>query len=362
MLETSVTIALILVGALLMGVGALQTQRILKLVPAEQRPRWVLLLGMMVFFLVGYLISAVAVVSATERIVLLMMGSVFMGGAFFVYLVVRLGRETIASLDAAAGRERAHAAKAEDALARLQETMESVQRMNRALETSNRELEQFAYVASHDLQEPLRKVKAFGDLLVETEAQTLSEEGKSYVDRMQKAAGRMSSLISDLLEFSRVTRGTEPLEEVNLQTTLEEILEDLETRIDEVGGKVELEALPKVKGRKTQMRQLFQNLVANALKFRREDVAPVVRVVYEEDDKGKRVVVRDNGIGFDPQYADKIFGIFQRLHGRSKYEGTGIGLAICKRIAVGHGWDLVAEGRPDEGATFTLVMDGEAAR
>jgi len=230
----------------------------------------------------------------------------------------------------------------------------------RELERSNRELQDFASVASHDLQEPLRKINAFGNRLEQKYGHTLPPEAKDYLDRMLNAVKRMQTLIEDLLTYSRVTTRAKPFEPVDLNTVLKEVLGDLEARIAVSGGTVEAGRLPTIEADPTQMRQLFQNLIGNALKFRKPDVPPVVRISGElvevDGRKWCRLVVADNGIGFDNQYAERIFGVFERLHGRAEYEGTGMGLAIVRKLVTRHGGTITADGKPGEGATFTILL------
>lgn len=229
------------------------------------------------------------------------------------------------------------------------------------LQQSNRELEDFAYVASHDLQEPLRKIQAFGDRLRSREAATMTPEGIDYLTRMQSAAGRMQTLINDLLAFSRVTTKARPFVPVDLGEIASEVLHDLEVRIHERSAVVNVGTLPILDADPLQMRQLLQNLISNALKFSREGVTPVVDVAGHLDgahgeDVRCVVDVRDNGIGFDEKYAERIFTIFERLHGRGSYEGTGIGLAICRKICERHGGSISAASTPGVGSTFTFVI------
>ena len=224
------------------------------------------------------------------------------------------------------------------------------------LERSNRELQDFASIAAHDLQEPLRKIQTFGDRLNTKFASELSEEGKDYLGRMLSSAGRMRKLIDDLLVYSRVTTKGNPFERTNLNQVLIEVLSDLEIRIEQSHGKVEAQDLPEIDSDASQMRQLFQNLIANGLKFHRKNVAPVVTISAKVKGDHVELSVADNGIGFDEKYLDRIFTIFQRLHGRQEYEGTGVGLAVCRRIVERHGGSITAISAPDQGAKFVMTF------
>lgn len=226
----------------------------------------------------------------------------------------------------------------------------------RRLEQSNRELEDFAYVASHDLQEPLRKIQAFGDRLQAKYAAELPEQAQDYVARMQSAAKRMQVLINDLLAFSRVTTKAQPFVRVDLDHVAREVAHDLEIRTHEVGAHVEIGKLPAIDADPLQMRQLLQNLISNALKFHREGVPPLVTVAGNVDGEKVQIAVTDNGIGFEEKYAERIFTMFERLHGRGTYEGTGIGLAICRKIVERHGGEIVARSEPGVGSTFTVTL------
>ena len=250
---------------------------------------------------------------------------------------------------------------------------ESLRAPSAKLEQSNRELQDFASVASHDLQEPLRKIQAFGDRLKTRCAAQLSDEGRDYLARMQNAAGRMQTLINDLLTFSRVTTKARPFVSVDLNRVAREVLSDLEVRLEQTGGRVELDDLPVLDADPLQMRQLFQNLIGNALKFRRPGEPPMVRVSAERvgpaggesapvpSPFAYRIAFSDNGIGFDEKYLDRIFTVFQRLHGRDAYEGNGVGLAVCRRIAERHGGGITAESSPGRGATFYVTLPARQA-
>jgi PAS domain S-box-containing protein len=249
------------------------------------------------------------------------------------------------------------------------------------LARSNAELEQFAFVASHDLQEPLRKIQAFGDRVKAKCQRTRSAETRDYLERMQKAAGRMQTLINDLLAFSRVIRSAQPFARVDLSTVTREVLVDLEVSIEKARARIETGELPVIDADAMQMRQLIQNLISNALKFQSHGSVPVIKIqarlidrqslawdtaiLRKPDphaDSGSRgdqlceLTVQDNGIGFEEKYAEKIFAVFQRLHGRAEYEGTGVGLAVCRRIAERHGGSVTARSQPGQGATFMVTL------
>ena len=248
-------------------------------------------------------------------------------------------------------------------------TEEALARKAAELARSNAELEQFAYVASHDLQEPLRKIQAFGDRLKGKVEAAKLEDGRDYLERMQRAAARMQTLINDLLTFSRVISATQPFVTVDLGAVTKEVLTDLEVRIEQTKAKVEVGTLPTIEADPMQMRQLLQNLIGNALKFQAPNAHPSVKIEAQivkrpfaggaddsPDAEVCELTVQDNGIGFDEKYSDKIFAMFQRLHGRNEYEGTGVGLAVCRRITDRHSGSIHAKSKPGEGATFIVTL------
>jgi light-regulated signal transduction histidine kinase (bacteriophytochrome) len=227
----------------------------------------------------------------------------------------------------------------------------------RKLEESNQALREFASIASHDLQEPLRKVRMFGELLKKRYESALGAEGKDYLFRMTSATERMQSLLKALLDYARVTSRAQPFVEVGLNGVVQDGLTDLEARIQETGGKVEIGPLPTFQADPTQMHQLFQNLIGNALKFHKESEKPLVTVSSQRSNGLYRITVADNGIGFDEQHTERIFAPFQRLHGKmSSYEGTGMGLAICKKIVERHGGKITAMSTPGKGSTFIIDL------
>ena len=226
------------------------------------------------------------------------------------------------------------------------------------LEQSNRELESFASVASHDLQEPLRKIQTFSERLTSVYAEALGPEGRDYLTRMNNAATRMRKLIDDLLTYSRVSSKAQTHYLVDLSELARGVLGDLESIIEQSGATVTIGPLPTLEASPMQMRQLLQNLLSNALKFRKDDVAPAIslRATVDAETNRCELQVEDNGIGFEEKYVDRIFNVFQRLHGRGKYEGTGIGLAICRKIAERHGGSIRARSAPGQGATFIVTL------
>jgi PAS domain S-box-containing protein len=235
------------------------------------------------------------------------------------------------------------------------------------LRRSNRELELFATVASHDLQEPLRKIQAFGDRLQARSGSALGEQGLDYLERIVGAAARMRKLINDLLSFSRISLSAKPFEAVDLSAVAAGVVSDLEELLRQSGGVIEIGALPIVDGDEPQLRQLFQNLISNALKFHPPGSAPRVTVTatrlanadagHDDPRMGSyEIAVADNGIGFDEIYLERIFGVFQRLHGRGEFEGTGMGLAICRKIVERHQGKITARSQPGQGATFLVSL------
>lgn len=230
------------------------------------------------------------------------------------------------------------------------------------LARSNAELEQFASVASHDLQEPLRKIRAFADRLQTKNAGAFTPEGRDYLTRMLNAVVRMQTLINDLLSLSRVTSHPHPFVVANLNEIAQTVVSDMELRIAQSGGRVEVGPLPTIIADRGQISQLLQNLIGNGLKFRKPGEAPVISVRGEVQRRMPieqdvcQIVVEDNGIGFDQKYSEKIFRIFERLHGRTEYEGTGIGLAICRKVVDRHFGTISASSTPGAGATFTITL------
>ncbi|RPI33189.1 MAG: PAS domain S-box protein [Chloroflexota bacterium] len=245
----------------------------------------------------------------------------------------------------------------------LKRAEKSLQEHMAKLERSNQALEDFAFIASHDLREPLRKVQAFGDRLKSRYIQELGDEGQDYIRRMQQAAARMQEMLDGLMMYSRVTTQGVAFMSVDLGQVVAEVLSDLEVRIKETGGQVEIGQLPVIQADPLQMRQLLQNLLGNALKFHRQGIPPIVKITCHLI-SGDRIqlVVEDNGIGFEEKFAGGMFKPFHRLHHRSVYEGTGMGLAICRKIAERHGGSISATGILEVGSTFTVTLPQDQAR
>ena len=238
----------------------------------------------------------------------------------------------------------------------VSEIEERLRVANEDLARSNRDLEEFAYLAAHDLKEPLRVVIGFADLLRSRYGRQLGEQGELFVSSIVNATRRMDQLIDGLLDYARISSGELPVEVVSLDDVCAEAIENLRRAIDDTGASVVTSApLPKVVGLRPQLVQVVQNLIANSLKFRGEE-PPVVRIGAELRDRRVHVAVADNGTGFDPRQAQRIFQLFQRLVGREERAGAGIGLAVCRRIVERHGGEITAESEPGRGATFRFTL------
>jgi PAS domain S-box-containing protein len=237
------------------------------------------------------------------------------------------------------------------------------------LDRSNKELEEFAYVASHDMNEPLRKITTFIERLESKYKSELGADGKLYLTRISASVENMRHLIDTLLEFSRTTRSNQPFVQVNLNGILKEVQTDLELKIEETASTVHMDDLPVIEAIPSQMKQLFDNLLNNSIKFRKPDTLPNINIRclrlsrrqkeqhhLDTTNNWFKIEFADNGIGFEPEYKDRIFQIFQRLHGKTEYPGSGIGLAICKKIIDQHKGLIYATGEPDNGATFTIIL------
>ncbi len=229
------------------------------------------------------------------------------------------------------------------------------------LESANKELDRFAFMASHDLQEPLRKIITFSDRLSSKYKDKLGEDGDMYIDRIQTSAERMRVLIKDILALSKIVADKDSFVETNLNTLLNEVLNDMECRIKEKEAKILIEKLPTLPINQSLIRSLFQNLLSNSLKYSKADIKPIIRIssdisIENVTDKYYRIQVTDNGIGFDQKDSEQIFSIFKRLHYNTEFEGTGIGLAICKKIIEQHNGFISARSKVNEGSTFVISL------
>jgi PAS domain S-box-containing protein len=257
-----------------------------------------------------------------------------------------------------------------EAVDELGHTNQNLEKSNIRLLQSNEELAQFAYIASHDLQEPLRKIITFSNLLETSMGENKTASTQNYMDKIMHASMRMRNLINDVLNYSRLAKSDDQFIEVDLNEIVEHIILDYDLLIEQKGAKIYIENLPILKANAVQMAQLFRNLIGNALKFTQKDRLPVISISAEpaeiseidkvqignSDSQFCKIQIKDNGIGFEPQYFERIFNIFQRLHSKTEYEGTGIGLAMCKKIVQNHGGDIFAESQFGEGAVFTILL------
>lgn len=247
----------------------------------------------------------------------------------------------------------------------LKENNQRLTIANGELETSNHDLQQFASIASHDLQEPLRKILIFANMLRDMHANDLPPESRKYLDKIISSSQRMRSMASDILSYSGLSTNAHPLDEVSLESVVAEILDDYELLLQERNAEVIVEELPVVEGNRGQLKQVFQNLISNSIKFSRSDEPTVIRISSsptdsQSDGTGEvafcHIVVADNGIGFEKEYQERIFSLFERLNNKDKYEGSGIGLSITRKIIERHHGKISAESTPGEGARFTISL------
>ncbi|MFP4461472.1 MAG: ATP-binding protein [Thermotogota bacterium] len=274
------------------------------------------------------------------------------GGTLLMRSQVRLRTKELTA-------EIAERKKAEEELQQHERQLEKVVMKRTAeLTRSNKELEMFAYITSHDLQEPLRMVTSYLQLIEKRYKDNLNDDGREFIAFAVEGAKRMQTLINDLLKYSRVDTKGKQFSKVDCNAVLSDTLNNLEIAIEESRAKITHDHLPTVNGDETQLRQLFQNLVGNAIKFRREQ-SPEIHISVESEDDHWRFKVRDNGIGIEPKYFKRIFQVFQRLHGRNEYSGTGIGLAVCKKIVERHGGEISVESSPNQGAIFIFTIRKE---
>lgn len=238
----------------------------------------------------------------------------------------------------------------------LEDNQQILEQYIEELNRSNQELQQFAFVASHDLQEPVRKLLFYSDYLLKQYSETMDTKGNEVLNNLQTSAHRMRNLIQDLLVFSQVNKQRTRFTDVDLNTVAKEALQDLEMAIEEKQASIHLSSLPQVKGDERMMRQLFENLISNSLKYSKTSVSPVITIGCEEKEGSCEIVFRDNGIGFDEKYLPQVFTLFQRLHSKENYDGTGLGLAICRKIVEIHNGKIWAKAKENEGASFFVSL------
>ncbi len=236
------------------------------------------------------------------------------------------------------------------------EAEDNLIKKTKELERSNDDLQRFASVSSHDLKEPLRKIQTFADLLADTYKDSANEETKSYTNRILISCARMERAIDDLLLYSKVDAKKETFVKVDLKKLIKEIIDDYEVTIKQKDAKIVVEDLPEIFAAPSEMRQLFQNLISNALKFNKPNIPSIIRISSKLEENKNKISIKDNGIGFDEKYTAKIFEVFQRLHSKDQYEGSGIGLSICKKIVEKHQGKITVESKPNEGATFSISL------
>lgn len=242
----------------------------------------------------------------------------------------------------------------------LYKSQEGLHGKKAEIERVNKELEAYTYVISHDLKEPLRSLRIFTDFLMKDYSNQIDEKGKDYLERLQKASIRLSDLVDDLLELSRIGRKKVELKEVDLNELLAEVKDELAAIIEDKNAEVRIDSLPVVKCHKSLMGELFRNLISNSIKFNEEE-KPIVEVKYYTHNGEYRLSVKDNGIGIEEKYLNKIFGIFKQLNPPEKYDGTGAGLTICKKIVEEHGGKIWAESKVGEGSTFHITIPNKVS-
>ncbi len=345
-ITTIVTFSFILLGAVILLKAILGTRKIMELiVELNYHRKWRILFILMLVFFFGYLLSAYLVLLHQEsNHLLVIVGILFLLVSIFVYIVVKSGWHTILDLKKRTSYATNHAKM-------LQASQKELRFINKKLLAQNKGLERFTYIASHDLQEPLRTINSFIGLFKEEYSDTLDEHGRLYLSYISHSSSRMSELIKSLLDHTRIGR-EKKIEPVSCNQLVQEVLDDLKILIDESKAQIEIGKLPEFNAYKVELKQLFQNLINNAIKFRKPGVDPILHIGAEFKKNRWIFSVRDNGIGIEEKYLERIFEIFQRLHNRQEYEGTGIGLAHCKRIVELHNGTIWVESKPNKGSTF----------
>lgn len=338
----SLALVLISMGALFMLMAILRTRKLLQLLKGinENVFLWNILFLLMIFFFAGYIASVFLISEGFKEILSLLTGLVFFFGALFVYLVVRVSSVTINELN---NKNKTEALNKE------------LEKNISLLQNANKELEQFAYLSSHDLQEPLRTICNFVGLLEKKYSKKTDGDTKLYFKYILGATSKMQNLIRDLLDYSRIGKSIS-FTNIDCNEILKQVIADSEQAIKENNAKITFDVLPFLKGNEAELKKLFGNLIGNAIKFHRKGVLPEITISVENKEKEYLFAVRDNGIGIEKQYINKLFIIFQRLPNTGEYSGTGIGLAICKKIVTLHEGKIWAESKLGEGSTFYFTL------
>ncbi len=330
-----IVIGLILCGSIIIVLSAILTRKIFNLSTDDQlRNNWKNLTIFMFIFFFGYLGAAYLVTIKEEEILVPLIGVIFFLGALFVFLVVKAGKLS---------------------LEKLKSTNETLVEYSLSLESKNKYLEQFSYITSHDLQEPLRNVSSFTDLLKSEYKGKLDGNADKYIEFISDSSDQMSGMVNGLLEYYQIESNVE-IGNVNCNTIITDVTNELSEEIKENNIHLQIDTLPEIKAYKKELQALFKNLISNAIKFRQKDIQSFVTISAKKNAANWEFSVRDNGIGIKEEHFVKIFLIFQRLHNKTDYKGTGIGLALCEKIVQLHKGNIWVTSRPKHGSTFYFTI------
>jgi len=342
------TTVLILFGALIMLYAIVYTRKVLPIVHSLAiRRTWLLLIVLMLIFFVGYLVAAGLVISNNADLIAIVTGFVFLFGAVFVTITVQTGYSTIAEIQ--------KLYKTSEQAQRLEKAQVELINMNKQLISKNEELEQFAYMASHDLQEPLCTINSYVELLQDDYKGRFDDNADKYLQFISSASYRISELVKGLLSYALLGRNRE-LTMVDCNALIQDIQSNMVFRISETNTQLKIDDLPSVKGSKIELGLLFQNLLVNAIKFHKKNTTPEIKISAKKEHDFWKFSFEDNGIGIASENIEKIFVIFHRVYSKSKYEGSGIGLAHCRKIVELHGGNIWVSSHPNEGSTFSFTI------